>query len=130
MKRLAGIAKLIKVARQDKDILAVFLFGSAARQESHRKSDIDICLVMKEGSDSALELSRKKLEYLKLTNNTDVQIFQQLPLYIRIRVIKEGKILSCVNEDELYKIAFRTVSEFDDFKYIYDDYLNEVANVR
>jgi len=130
MKRLVGITKLIGAARQDRDILAVFLFGSAATGLSHQQSDIDICLVMKPAITSPIELSQKKLEYHKLTNDMDVQILQQLPLYIRIRVIKEGKVLFCVNEDELYEIAFRTISEFDDFKYIYDDYLNEVATVR
>ena len=130
MKRLDEIRKLIKVARQDRDILAVFLFGSVARNNSHQQSDIDICLVMKKGGDSAMELSQKKLEYLKLTDNMDVQIFQQLPLYIRIRIIKEGKILFCANEDELYQLVFNTIREFEDFKYTYQDYLKEVASVR
>lgn len=130
MNRQAEITKFIKTAQEDKDILAVFLFGSAARQDSHQNSDIDICLVHRRGSVSAIELSHKKLEYLKLANNMDVQVFQQLPIYIRIRVIKEGKVLFCRGEDELYELTFRTINEFDDFKYIYDDYLAEVANVR
>ena len=126
---LSKLSKFIKTVRQDADILAIFLFGSTARDENHKQSDIDICLMMKQGSYLPLEFSRKKLEYIKLFN-LDVQIFQQLPLYIRIRVIREGKKLFCANDDELYTLVFKTITEFEDFKYIYQDYLKEVENVR
>jgi len=59
----------------------------------------------------------------------DIQVFQQLPFYIRTRIIKEGKILFCANEDELCKIVFSTIREFGDFEHIYSHYLKEVANV-
>ena len=126
---LLKLNTFIKTVQQDADILAIFLFGSTARDENHKQSDIDICLMMRQGSYLPLEFSRKKLEYTKLFD-LDVQIFQQLPLYIKIRVIREGKNLFCANDDELYRIVFRTITEFEDFKHIYRDYLKEVGNVR
>lgn len=120
---------IIDRVKQDSQILAVFLFGSAAREESLKASDIDICLVLSLRDYSPKELSQKKLEYLRLSD-LDIQIFQQLPLYIRVRVLREGKVLFCNNEDKLYDIAFRTIQEFEDFKHIYYDYLKEVAIVR
>jgi len=84
---------------------------------------------MKSGCYNPAELSQKKLEYLKLFD-MDIQVFQQLPLYNRTRIIKEGKILFCANEDELYEIVFSTIREFGDFEHIYRHYLREVANVR
>lgn len=121
--------KLIKMAKQDTAVLAVFLFGSVARENNHRKSDLDISLILKQGSYSPTELSQKKLEYLMFTDS-DIHIFQQLPLYIRIRVIKEGKVLFCKDVDALYQIVFNAISEFEDFKHIYQDYLKEVSSVR
>ena len=118
----------MKIARQDDEVLAVFLFGSAARREEHETSDIDICLILKPGRYSSLGLSEKRFEYLKAFD-LDVQIFQQLPVYIRMRVIKEGKNLFCANEDELYQSVFNTITEFEDFRGIYRDYLSEVENV-
>jgi len=130
MKKLkAKIDKILKIARQDDEILAVFLFGSVARLEEHETSDIDICLILKPGKYSSLGLSEKKFEYLKLFD-LDVQIFQQLPLYIKMRVIKDGKKLFCANEDELYQSVFNTITEFEDYRGIYRDYLMEVENVR
>jgi hypothetical protein len=120
------VDKLLTLAKQDSRILAVFLFGSAVRNEAYKESDVDICLVMEKGNYTPEELFKKRLSYLKLFD-MDIQIFQRLPLYIRIRIIKEGRVLFCRNEDMLYEIAFRTVTEFADFEHIYRDYLKEVA---
>ena len=73
-------------------------------------------------------LSRKRLEYLAQFD-LDVQIFQALPLYIRSRILKEGKVLFVRDEDLLYDLAFRTAQAFKDFKPIYYRYLEQVAHV-
>lgn len=124
----AQLDKLIKAARQDSEVLAVFLFGSIARGNNYKTSDIDICLILKDRHYTPLELSKKKVRYLKLFD-MDVQIFQQLPLYIRMRVIKEGKNLFRADEDKVYEIVFNTITEFEDYRHIYREYLEEVANV-
>ena len=124
-----SLDRIIDQVKQDKQILAVFLFGSAARKEDSESSDVDICLVLSPQDYSPKKLSQKKLKYLK-QSDLDIQIFQQLPLYIKVRVIKEGRLLVCNNEDRLYDIVFRTIQEFEDFKHIYYDYLKEVAVVR
>ncbi len=123
------VNRLLKTVEQDNEILAIFLFGSIARDNYYKGSDVDICLVMRPGFYTSLALSEKKLSYLNLFD-MDIQIFQQLPLYIRIRVIKEGKILHCKDEDQLYEIAFRTIREFGDFEHVYRDYLKEVLSGR
>jgi hypothetical protein len=124
----AAIGKLLAKARQDQGVLAVFLYGSAVRQEQTPLSDVDICLVLVPQPTplEPTELSRKRLEYLK-DFPLDVQIFQQLPLYIRTRVLREGRILFVREEGLLYELAFRTAQAFEDFKHIYYSYLEEVA---
>lgn len=129
MKESRQLDKLINAVKQDTDILAVFLFGSIAQGKGHKNSDIDICLIMKEGSYTSLDFSEKKMEYLKAFE-ADIQIFQQLPLYMRERVIQEGKQLFCRDEDSLYQLIFRTIAEFEDFADVYHDYLKEVESVR
>lgn len=115
-------------ARKDGDVVAVFLFGSRARGESVPGSDTDVCLVLRPGNYDPMVLQQKRLSYLK-EGNADVHIFSQLPLYIRRRVLKEGKILQCQDDDLLYEIAFRTAQAFEDFRHIYNGYLKELAHV-
>jgi len=125
------VEELLAKVRQDEDVLAVFLFGSVARQEQTPLSDMDICLVLMPQSISLelLSLSHKRLDYLKHTL-LDIQIFQQLPLYMRRRILKEGQMLFVRDETLLYELALRTVQAFEDFKRIYTSYLEEVAIVR
>jgi len=120
---------LIGRAQQDQDVLAIIVFGSQGRGDAGPSSDLDICLVLRPKEYSDLELSRKKLEYIKHASipGLDIHVYQQLPLYIRKRILKEGEILFCRDEDVLYELAFRTVQEFEDFKRIYYGYLEEVA---
>jgi len=111
------LKKLVEKVRKDKDVLALILFGSYARKETKKSSDIDVCLVLRQKKLSNIFMSRKRLEYLKLLpSNYDVQIFQQLPLFIRVRILEEGKFLLNKNYEEMFKVALRSIKEFDLFK--------------
>ncbi len=117
------IKKLLEKAEKDEDILAAIVYGSYARAEEYR--DIDVCLVLnQQANTSAFD---KRLEYSE-HRNIDVNIFQALPLYIQKRIIKEGIIKSCKDEDALYDIAIKTAKEFELFKPKYELYLEGVAN--
>ncbi len=108
----------------DKEVIAVLLFGSYARGEKYR--DIDICLVLDKKYDN-LQMSKKRLNYAALVSSKiDIQIFQQLPLYIRKRILKEMKVLQCKNEDLLYEIAFATIKEFVYYEKIYNTHLKAI----
>ena len=126
---MSSIAKIVARARGDADVVAVFLFGSRARGESTAGSDTDICLMLRPGKYEPSDLLSKRLGYLK-EGEADVSMFSQLPLYIRHRVLREGKVLFSRDEDLLYEIAFRTAQAFEDFKHIYYGYLEEVAGAR
>ena len=89
---MTGVDKILAKAKDDPQIVAVFLFGSRARGESAAGSDVDVCLMLKPGKHAASTLSLKRLSYLK-QSDADVYIFSQLPLYIRHRVLKDGKVL-------------------------------------
>ena len=117
------LKKLIALAEKDKEILAILIYGSYARGEKYR--DIDVCLVLDEKSaEIAFE---KRLEYSGY-ENLDVNIFQSLPLYIRIRILKEGTIKHCKDENALYDIAIKTVKDYELFKPKYQLYLEGVAS--
>lgn len=110
--------------QKDKEVLAVIIYGSYARGEKYR--DIDISIVLNKKL-SNIEMSKKRLKYISfMFEKFDIQVFQQLPLYIRKRILKEGKIIICKDEDALYNIAFSTIEEFESYKKIYYNYLEEM----
>ncbi len=117
--------KTINKAKKDKKVMAVALFGSSLYRKGR---DIDLCLFL-DKKYTNLEMSKKRLDYLKeVSDKIDIQIFQQLPIYIRIRIIKECKILLEKNSDFLYGIAFDTIKEFKLYEKLYFMYLEEVKN--
>lgn len=124
VEEIKGLERLLQRAGRDADVCAVMLFGSVAKGANDSLSDVDVCIVLGDKSDG-LTMSRKKLEYLSLAD-FDVSIFQQLPLYIRDRVIREGRVVFCKSEDRLYELVFRTIKEFGDFKPVYQRYLEGV----
>jgi uncharacterized protein len=121
-----GLSGLLNRVKKDQRVLAVILFGSLARRQAHEGSDTDICLVLYPGSRTPLQLSKIKLEYVQ-DFNQDVQIFQQLPLYIRKRVLEDGKILYSTDMDRLYEVAFDFIREYADYEHVYRDYLGELS---
>ncbi|MFH1432544.1 MAG: nucleotidyltransferase domain-containing protein [archaeon] len=121
----ARLEPVIKMAKEDKEIIAVILFGSAARGEKYR--DVDVALVV-DSRMSALLMSKKRLKYLSAFPDIDVQIFNKLPIYIRKRVLEDGKVLLFNDYDKAYDIAIDTIREFDDFRPYYEDYLEATMN--
>ena len=99
------------------------LFGSFPKEGF---SDIDVCVILYPGEYENLYLSEKRLKLMEVLWNFDIQIFQQLPMYIRTRVLK-GKIIFCRDEKILYEVAIQTMKEFEDYRKIYDEYLQGVA---
>ena len=112
------LENILKKARKDKDVIAVILFGSHARGTATRGSDIDICLVLEKTSKDL----EKRIEYM-ISDNLDVHVFQSLPIYVRIRVLGEGKVLVSKDDDFLYALAIRTIQEYEDFRKYHMQYL-------
>lgn len=120
-----AVARLLDRARNDPDVLAVILFGSHARGEAGPGSDLDVCLVLVSGCDRDRAFDTK-LAYSGAFD-VDLSLFHELPLYIRHRVLREGRVLFVRDEDALYEVAVRSAREFEDFRHIYRAYLDEVA---
>jgi predicted nucleotidyltransferase len=125
--KAGALEELVHAAEGDARILAVLLFGSQARGDSRPDSDTDVCLVLSASADSPEEGPQTHLDYLAFSD-LDVRVFQRLPLYIRQRVLKDGKVLHVKNEDDLYEIAFRTVRAWEHFRPFYLQYLQQTAN--
>ncbi|RLF43161.1 MAG: hypothetical protein DRN18_00825 [Thermoplasmata archaeon] len=99
---MSRIKKDFDFLRDKREVKAILLYGSYARNEQNIRSDIDICVV-------APKLKTPK-EFASLlgeiwrnvdANKYDVRIFEELPLYLKMEVIKNHEIIFSVNPYEL-----------------------------
>jgi len=99
----------------------VILFGSYSQNMQNKLSDIDFAVYYDGNSSQRFKFRMKLLG--KLSDDFDVQIFQDLPLNVRIETLK-GEIIYCKDMDFLYETAYKTLRDYDDFKKAYYDYIN------
>jgi len=92
----------------------VILYGSTVEGKQTPLSDVDIA-VYYEGTKE--ERFKFRMEVLGNVNDKfDIQIFQDLPLYIRKEIISQGKILYQKNHSEIFDVFIKTIKSFGDFK--------------
>jgi len=104
------IAPLIRELFLKEEVVALVLFGSAARGQMRSTSDIDLCIVTQKNMPAS-----DRWELLSYgSKGIDVSLFWDLPLTIRFRVIREGKVLFCRDDLALHRIKADTVREYLD----------------
>lgn len=121
---MKGLAMMKNIAGFDR-VKFIILYGSYHAAGHREGSDIDIAV----GYDAKTnhERSAFRLKALsELPEGFDVQIFEQLPVYVRKEVLK-GKVIFCRDEDYLYEAALSTIREFEDFKRHFYDYIGQEA---
>lgn len=103
----------------------IYLYGSVAHMKSHPGSDIDICIYHR-GSEQ--DSYRFLLEVMSVLDSDifDVKLYRQLPLYIRIDVLK-GRLLYSRDISRVYEIAYDTIKDYDEFEPRFFDYIGKEA---
>ena len=97
----------------------ITLYGSASEGRMKEDSDIDISVYYDDADASEFRL--KVLSEL-FDDVYDIKIFQQLPLPLRMQVLR-GKVLYEDDTPFMYDKAYETIKEFESFKRRYYDYL-------
>jgi predicted nucleotidyltransferase len=117
--------EIIDELKNNKKVGAIYLFGSYARGNIKPFSDIDICVVTernisKEVKEEILSNSSKKI---------DLSLFWDLPLGIRFRVIKEGKLLYKRDALKLQRVKVDTLKAYLDFQPIIKAYCYRILGI-
>jgi hypothetical protein len=104
------IAPLIRELFLKEEVVALVLFGSAARGQMRSTSDIDLCIVTQKNMPAS-----DRWELLSYgSRGIDVSLFWDLPITIRFRIIREGNVLFCRDDLALHRIKADTVREYLD----------------
>jgi predicted nucleotidyltransferase len=102
----------------------VILHGSTAEGRPTADSDIDLCVYYDGSREDAAQFRHKLLSRLPALRY-DIQVFQLLPLYVRVEILR-GIPVFVRDERFLYETATRTLREFGDFKHRLYDYTGQV----
>lgn len=86
--------------------------------------DIDLCIYYKGNQKEAFEYRFNVIS--ELFDGFDIQIFQLLPLYVRMEVLK-GEVIYCRDSSFLYETAISTIKDFEELKIRFYDYIREKA---
>jgi uncharacterized protein len=103
----------------------IILYGSAGEDRMTGESDIDLCLYYDGDLDEAAQFRHAILSGLSGTR-FDIKIFQSLPLYVRLEVLR-GTPVFIRNQVFLYEKAVETLKDFDNFKHRLFDYTGQAA---
>ncbi|MEA1993145.1 MAG: nucleotidyltransferase domain-containing protein [Euryarchaeota archaeon] len=103
----------------------IILHGSAAEKRMRDNSDIDLCIYYDGTPEEAAEFRLSVLSNL-FDDIYDIQIFQQLPLYVQVEVLK-GKVVFCRDTRFLYELALETRRKFEEFENRFYDYIGQRA---
>ncbi len=100
------------------DVVAAYLFGSAAEGVAHRRSDLDIALLLPQAMEPR-QRQEVRLEVIaalekRTRRPVDVVILNDAPLLLRFQVLKHGKVL--VDRDPTRRCLFaaRTMGMYYD----------------
>lgn len=116
-------AILMKNAKKFSDfsrVKFIFLFGSQAYGKPNKMSDYDFVVFYEGNSQERFKFRLKLLG--ALPDNFDIQMFQDLPLYIKKEVFK-GRVIYTKDLNFVYSVAYETIKRFNDFKKTYYDYI-------
>jgi predicted nucleotidyltransferase len=101
------------------EVVAVYLFGSAARGTRGKRSDVDIA-VLTHARGTSCRRSRSLVEYVQAacdalgTDDVDVVLLRGAPIVLRHEVFREGKPLLVRDPEALARFRLESSREYLD----------------
>ena len=124
LERLPG---LIQALKQHSEVVALYSFGGAAKNELKPLSDLDYAILLS-GQLSKRQRFEKHLELIGIFNNVfrtdeiDLIILNDVPLRFCFTILKTGKLLYFRNKDDLIDLRDQVLKYYLDFKYFRDSF--------
>ena len=118
--KIEDIKKIAKEISKIRNVKGIYLFGSHATGKANLLSDIDLCII------GNLNQKEETKVFGYSTDNLDISLFNNLPIWIKIRMFKEGKPIVVKDINFVNRIKIKTLREYLDFKYIINKYCEEI----
>lgn len=121
------ISDLVKAVVSDKDIVALFAFGSLASNALKPLSDLDFGIFISSRMDK-MQRFDKHIELIGLftdhlrTDEIDLIVMNDAPPRIAFQIFKTGQLLFCNDKQALSDFRERLIMSYLDFKPIRDTF--------
>lgn len=111
-------ARITERFMNDKEVLLLFVFGSAASGRLTDQSDLDIAVLFR-GTPEFSDIVRITGELSEITGmEVDLVALNNSSPVLRMQVLKNGRLITCREESVFNDFFVRTVKEYDDLKRI------------
>ena len=108
MRKKAELLEKICEVLKERQVLFAYLFGSFARNEFRKDSDVDIAVYVKDYKKLPLNFERRlslKIEK-RIGREVDIIVINDKPLSILSEILKHGKVI--FSRDERERVRFET----------------------
>ncbi len=118
MTKIPGV--IAKIA-EDKDVVALYAFGSLADGNLKPLSDLDFGILLSDSLDKQ-ERFKKSIDLIDTFNESlktdeiDMVILNDAPLRFAYHILKTGKLLHCRDKNQLIDFVEKTIKLYLDFK--------------
>lgn len=122
---------LANVLSRQKDIIAVYLFGSLAANAADELSDVDIALLVRGGPvslEDELDLLGKITAVLG-TDDVSLVILNNAPVAVGYSALKDAQVLYSSDDSDRYDFEEHVRKLYFDFKYYLDIYDREFISI-
>ena len=122
---LEKIPHLISKLEREDEVIALFLFGSAAQEALKPLSDLDLAVLIDKKTGDSLNLHLKLIGIISEVMNTDdfdLVLLNNAPPRLVHNIFKTGKLLFCKKKERLINFIEKNNIQYPDFKYYKDQF--------
>jgi len=121
------IKEIIKRCMQEDAIVAVYLFGSATMNRMKPSSDLDVALLLENGSESTFPLLQFSTDLEKISmRRIDLVILNRSGELLQHQVRRFGKLIFERDENKRKKFEISGRKRYEDFIHLHNRYIKSV----
>lgn len=121
------IEKIRKLAAGQKNIVAVYLFGSVATERDRQGSDVDLAVLIRGhmGGFERIEMETHLSNLLR--KDVDLTVFGETTPLLQHQILKYGKLICEIDPEQRVKQEVAARSNYLDTKFLFKE-IGEKAN--
>lgn len=126
------IKRIVGYFKEQKEVSALYVFGSSAKGNMTGESDIDIAVLIDESKLKKTNFESLKKKYYAASPDfslrpVDIVILNTAPPFLKHQVLKTGKILFDRNRRLRVRFTTNAIIDYLDFKPVEDMFLKAVT---